>query len=248
MEQCGLQSLPRAHKRCLAGMKEVAWAVSTPGQAKLVLIAPNIQIPCPDSILLSQVRDLVAKCREVDAPVIMGPSRKQLGMAFRTSGVCPHTYTFTCQTCADIPSGCLAEGSKSTFKLMSAVALLDVSGAEAQWQSIMARFPLLPLAAHVEEPAPADAPATPERHDSPSRAPAAGGSSVGPRGSRGGGGDKRPLVPSAAAVLDRCMAAQRDSVPVSASRFQKIMEQSSALLGQIVSLGSRSSSSGGRIL
>jgi ribosomal protein L7Ae-like RNA K-turn-binding protein len=81
-----LQSLPRAHKRCLAGMKEVAWAVSKPGQAKLVLIAPNIQIPCPDSILLAQVHDLVAKCKDVGAPVIMGPSRKQLGMAFRTSG------------------------------------------------------------------------------------------------------------------------------------------------------------------
>ena len=79
-----LQSLPRAHKRCLAGMKEVAWAVSKPGQAKLVIIAPNIQIPCPDSILLTQVRGLVAKCRHVGVPAIMGPSRKQLGMAFRT--------------------------------------------------------------------------------------------------------------------------------------------------------------------
>lgn len=68
-------------------MKEVAWAVSKPGQAKLVLIAPNIQIPCPDSILLTQVRGLVAKCRDVGVPVLMGPSRKQLGMAFRTSGV-----------------------------------------------------------------------------------------------------------------------------------------------------------------
>ena len=73
-------------KRCLAGMKEVAWAVNEPGRAKLVLIAPNIQIPCPDSILLEQVLELVAKCRKADVPVIMGPSRKQLGMAFRTSG------------------------------------------------------------------------------------------------------------------------------------------------------------------
>lgn len=70
-------------------MKEVAWAVSKAGQAKLVLIAPNIQIPCPDSILLAQVRDLVGKCRDVGVPVIMGPSRKQLGMAFRTSGTHP---------------------------------------------------------------------------------------------------------------------------------------------------------------
>lgn len=72
-------------------MKEVAWAVSKPGQAKLVIIAPNIQIPCPDSILLTQVRGLVAKCRDVGVPAIMGPSRKQLGMAFRTSGAMPAT-------------------------------------------------------------------------------------------------------------------------------------------------------------
>ena len=72
-------------------MKEVAWAVSKPGQAKLVIIAPNIQIPCPDSILLTQVRGLVAKCRDVGVPAIMGPSRKQLGMAFRTSGTMPAT-------------------------------------------------------------------------------------------------------------------------------------------------------------
>lgn len=81
-----LQGLPRNMKRCLAGMKEVAWAVNEPGRAKLVLIAPNIQIPCPDSVLLDQVLELVAKCRKADVPVIMGPSRKQLGMAFRTSG------------------------------------------------------------------------------------------------------------------------------------------------------------------
>ena len=88
-----LQGLPRNMKRCLAGMKEVAWAVNEPGRAKLVLIAPNIQIPCPDSVLLDQVLELVAKCRKADVPVIMGPSRKQLGMAFRTSGavLLPHS-------------------------------------------------------------------------------------------------------------------------------------------------------------
>lgn len=87
-----MQGLPRTMKRCLAGMKEVAWAVNEPGRAKMVLIAPNIQIPCPDSILLEQVLELVAKCRKADVPVIMGPSRKQLGMAFRTSGapLCMH--------------------------------------------------------------------------------------------------------------------------------------------------------------
>lgn len=93
-----MQGLPRTMKRCLAGMKEVAWAVNEPGRAKMVLIAPNIQIPCPDSILLEQVLELVAKCRKADVPVIMGPSRKQLGMAFRTSGaqlrMCSPGYTY----------------------------------------------------------------------------------------------------------------------------------------------------------
>lgn len=81
-----MQGLPRASKRCLAGMKEVSWAVGKPGRTKLVLLAPNIQIPSPDSVLLTQVLELVRKCREADVPIIMGPSRKHLGMAFRTSG------------------------------------------------------------------------------------------------------------------------------------------------------------------
>ena len=81
-----VQGLPRASKRCLAGMKEVSWAVGKPGRTKLVLLAPNIQIPSPDSVLLTQVLELVRKCREADVPIIMGPSRKHLGMAFRTSG------------------------------------------------------------------------------------------------------------------------------------------------------------------
>ena len=81
-----LQGLPRASKRCLAGMKEVSWAVGKPGRTKLVLLAPNIQIPSPDSVLLAQVLELVRKCRDAEVPVVMGPSRKHLGMAFRTSG------------------------------------------------------------------------------------------------------------------------------------------------------------------
>lgn len=82
-----LQGLPRAAKRCLAGMKEVAWAVGKAGRTRLVLLAPNIQIPSADSVLLAQVLDLVHKCNNNGVPVIMGPSRKHLGMAFRTSGV-----------------------------------------------------------------------------------------------------------------------------------------------------------------
>ena len=81
-----VQGLPRACKRCLAGMKEVTWAVGKPERTKLVLLAPNIQIPSPDSSLLTQVLELVHKCHEAGVPVIMGPTRKQLGMAFRTSG------------------------------------------------------------------------------------------------------------------------------------------------------------------
>jgi ribosomal protein L7Ae-like RNA K-turn-binding protein len=82
-----MQGLPRACKRCLAGMKEVTWAVGKLGRTKLVLLAPNIQIPSPDSALLCQVLELVNKCYEAGVPVVMGPTRKQLGMAFRTSGV-----------------------------------------------------------------------------------------------------------------------------------------------------------------
>lgn len=81
-----MQGLARGSKRCLAGMKEVAWAVGKPGRTKVVLLARNIQIPSPDCSLLQQVLDLVHKCTEAGVPVIMGPTRKNLGMAFRTSG------------------------------------------------------------------------------------------------------------------------------------------------------------------
>lgn len=105
-------------------MKEVAWAVSKPGQAKLVLIAPNIQIPCPDSILLTQVRDLVGKCRDVGVPVIMGPSRKQLGMAFRTSGA--YSSFLGAQFCTRILN-CKVSNVWHNIKLLDALqALLDV--------------------------------------------------------------------------------------------------------------------------
>jgi ribosomal protein L7Ae-like RNA K-turn-binding protein len=77
-------------------MKEVAWAVGKPGRTKLVLLAPNIQIPSPDSPLLNQVLELVNECHEAGVPVIMGPTRKQLGMAFRTSGA--HRLTCSQQT------------------------------------------------------------------------------------------------------------------------------------------------------
>jgi hypothetical protein len=39
-----------------------------------------------------------------------------------------------------------AEGSRGTFKLMSAVAILDVSGAEGAWTEVQALLRHLPLA------------------------------------------------------------------------------------------------------
>eukprot|EP00892_Ulva_mutabilis_P010542 jgi/Ulvmu1/7860/UM004_0091.1 len=204
------EGLPRTMKRCLAGMKEVAWAVSEPGRAKLVLIAPNIQIPCPDSILLEQVLELVAKCRKAGVPVIMGPSRKQLGMAFRTS-----------------------EGSKSTFKLMSAVALLDTSGAETKWNDIVARHATLPKAEEVPltaEEAPAEG-AAEEPPQAVSRAvhvPVVGGSP----------GAAAALGSSSQVLAERIRARVRES-PDFRATFQNLLEQASVLLGQVAAVASQ---------
>jgi ribosomal protein L7Ae-like RNA K-turn-binding protein len=90
-----LQGLPRACKRCLAGMKEVSWAVGKPGRTKLVLLAPNIQIPSQDCVLMQQVLLLVHKCVDANVPVIMGPTRKHLGMAFCSSGA-PSAHPLSC--------------------------------------------------------------------------------------------------------------------------------------------------------
>lgn len=176
-----------------------------------------------------------------------------------------------------------AEGSKSTFKLMSAVALLDISGAEPQWNDIMTRFTTLPLAADVEEaleattsqnvpeasmghmhasaPAP-EAGLTLTPHSAFAQAAVASTASGNGSGvsfshthsapvATGGVGERRGLVPVAAAVVERVRREVRGRSSLkgihSVKSFQNILECASVLLTQVVSLGSRLSSSGSRL-
>lgn len=170
-----------------------------------------------------------------------------------------------------------AEGSKSTYKLMSAVALLDVSGAEAQWHDILARFSTLPLAVDVEEPLEATAsqnlpegsfsrmhshasgpvPPVPEGgaaltpHSAFAKAAVAAAPSGGVPAAAAACGEKRGLLPAASAVVDRVRRELHDRLPGQGSQnqksFQKSLECASMLLAQVVSLGSRVSSSGGHL-
>jgi hypothetical protein len=131
---------------------------------------------------------------------------------------------------------------------MSAVALLDVSGAEQQWHDIMFRFPSLPLATDVEEPLEATAsqsipesstntsshmqahgsgpaPALPEAglpltpHSAFAQAAAAAGA-----GGISGGtvSHVSNLQPAAAAALASASAERRGMVPIAAAVVERV--------------------------
>lgn len=132
-----------------------------------------------------------------------------------------------------------AEGSKSTFKLMSAVALLDTSGAETKWNDIVARYATLPKAEEVPltaDEAPVEA-AAEELQAGVTRAvhaPEVGGS---PKAAAA-------LGPSGQVLAERIRARMRDS-PDFRAAFQSLLEQASVLLGQVAAVASHAPRSRG---
>lgn len=116
---------------------------------------------------------------------------------------------------------------------MSAVALLDTSGAEAQWKDILTRYAALPRAEDVPlsaEEAPSAA-AAEELQSVSSRvvvAPAVGGN---PEATAA-------LVPSAQGLAERIRGRMRDT-PEYRTAFQSLLEQASVLLGQVAAVASQ---------
>lgn len=126
-----------------------------------------------------------------------------------------------------------AEGSKSTFKLMSAVALLDTSGAEAQWKEVLARYAMLPKAEDV--PLLADeAPGVAAAEEPQSVA-----TRVGAVPSIGGSPEAMAaLVPSAQALAERIRGCMR-TTPEYRVAFQNLLEQASVLLAKVATVASQ---------
>lgn len=116
---------------------------------------------------------------------------------------------------------------------MSAVALLDTSGAETHWKDIVARYANLPKAEDVPllaEEAPVET-GTEEPQPVVSRAansPALGGSQEA----------TAALGPSAQMLAGRVRARMRES-PDFRAAFQSLLEQASVLLGQVAAVASQ---------
>lgn len=116
---------------------------------------------------------------------------------------------------------------------MSAVALLDTSGAETQWKDILARYAMLPKAEDV--PLLADeAPGAAAPEEPQSVATRAG---VVP--SIGGSPEAMAaLVASAQGLAERIRGRMRKT-PEYRAAFQSLLEQASVLLGQVATVASQ---------
>lgn len=125
------------------------------------------------------------------------------------------------------------EGSKSTFKLMSAVALLDTSGAETQWKDILARYAMLPRAEDVPL-SPEEIPGTTTVEESqpvaPRAAPAPGG---------GGNPDAMAALGPMAQGLAESMRVRIYESKDYRAAFQSLLEKASVLLGQVAAMASQ---------